>query len=88
MDKVPVEWESFIKKCPHCGDQVNIHHISTISQKHLLGMIYQSLHRHYIEDCLFNDFPKCIKIDMEIKNKLKNSHYVKLHETEKIKLIV
>lgn len=88
MQKRPVAWESLVKRCPHCGDPLTIHHVSTVDQKHLVSMIYQSLHKHYHEDCIFHDSPKCIDIEVEVQNELGGNYYGKLCEYEKMKLIV
>jgi hypothetical protein len=88
MKKRPVAWESLIQNCPHCGYPLRIHHVSTIDQKHLVGMLYQSLYKHYLEDCLLNYSPKCIDIEVEIQNELNGNYYSKLCEYENIKLIV
>jgi len=86
MDKKQLNWESLISKCPHCGVPLSIHHLSTVGEKHLVGMLYQSLHKHYVEDCINHDSPKSIDVVMEIESQL--GSYAKTYSYKKMKLIV
>lgn len=86
MKKKELSWESLVRKCPHCGVPLKIHHVSTINQKHLIGMIYKSLHNHYIKDCINHDSPKSIDMEIEIGTQL--GSYAKSYEYKKNKLIV
>lgn len=86
MEKKELSWESLIKRCSHCGDPISIHHVSTINQKHLISMIYGSLHYHYIKDCINHDRLKVIDIEVEIE--IQMGSYTKSYKYEKTKLIV
>lgn len=86
MDKKEIAWESLISRCPHCGDPLRIHHVSTVGEKHLVGMLYQSLHKHYIEDCLDHDRPKSIDVEVEVESQF--GSYAKSLNYKKMKLIV
>lgn len=86
MEKRKLSWESLIRRCPHCDDPLRIHHVSSVSDKHLIDMIYQSLHKHYIEDCLDHELPKPIEIEVEVESQL--GSYAKYFYNQKYKLIV
>lgn len=86
MDKKDIHWESLIKKCPHCGTPLSIHHVSTVSEKHLVGMLYQSLENHYFKDCINHDSRKAIDVEMEVEGRYGN--YGKSISYKKMKLIV
>lgn len=85
MDKKELHWESVISKCPHCGVPLSIHHVSTISERHLVGMLYQSLNEHH-EHCINHDLPKSIDFEVEVQSQIGN--YAKMHSYKKMKLII
>lgn len=59
-------WETKIKKCPHCGISLSLHMISTIGEKHLIGMLYDSLLYHY-KSCIIRDQKKIVKLTIEVE---------------------
>lgn len=85
-EKKVISWESLIRKCPHCGNPLTIHHVSTISQKHLIEMLYNSLEKHSLE-CINHDTKKIITVEMEISSDI-GQYGAKLVNYEWFKLIV
>lgn len=84
MNKKELHWESVISKCPHCGVPLSIHHVSTVSERHLVGMLYQSLNDHH-GDCINHELPK--SIDFEVETQSQIGSYGKMHSYKKMKLI-
>ncbi len=78
-------WEILIKKCPHCKERLGIHHRSTISERHLMEMIFKDLDFHLKNEC--NDSnPKSVKVEIEVEI-ISNNSAIKLYKTEDRKLI-
>lgn len=78
-------WEIIIRRCPHCKERLGIHHRSTISERHLMEMIFKDINFHLNNEC--NDSnPKSVKVEMETESISINSA-IKLYKTEDLKLI-
>jgi hypothetical protein len=78
-------WEILIKKCPHCKEKLSIHHRSTISERHLMNMIFKDLEFHLLNECIESN-PKVVKIEMETES-ISNTSAIKLYKPEILKLI-
>jgi hypothetical protein len=78
-------WEIIIHRCPHCKERLGIHHRSTISERHLMEMIFKDINFHLNNEC--NDSnPKSVKVEMETES-ISNNSAIKLYKTEDLKLI-
>ena len=85
LEMTKTAWEIIIHKCPHCKERLGIHHRSTISERHLMEMIFKDLNFHLGNEC--NDSnPKSVKIEMETES-ISNTSSIKLYNPEVLKLI-
>lgn len=80
---VKTGWEVILHRCPHCKQRLNIHHRSTISDKHLMQMLFQDLNFHLGNEC--NDSSlKVVSVEIEVES---ISNTLKLYKPEIVKLI-
>lgn len=79
-------WEIIINKCPHCHSDLNIHYHSTVSEKHLMEMVYKDINFHLGNECLDSVVPKISTIEMETE-KISPSSSARLYQTKMVKLV-
>lgn len=67
-------WELIVDRCHHCGEWISIHHRSTISERHLMEMIFQDLNHHRINKCDKEaNFKKMSQFEIELEKKSDSS---------------
>jgi len=78
-------WEMILDKCPHCGNYINLHHRSTISERHLMELIFGDLIYHKGNECLYEiKTPKRIKTEIEIETSSTKSVYLYKYEDREL----
>jgi hypothetical protein len=67
-------WEMFIDECPHCNKYISLHHRSTISERHLMELIFTDINQHKTNECLNIDTGlKRVNIEVEIESRSSKS---------------
>lgn len=79
-------WESMVRVCPYCSENVNIHHISSMSEKHLIGMFHQSFKKH-LKKCRKDNSDR-IMIDINIEVESQLGTYAKSYIEKPVKLVI
>lgn len=84
---VKTSWEVIINKCPHCGDDLHIHYRSTISERHLMEMVWSKVNYHLGNQCNIDITPKVINLEIEVESISSTSAAIKMYKPERRKLI-
>lgn len=84
--KTDLEWETTITKCPHCRENINIRHKSTISERNLIQMLFFDIKGH-IKNCNKYKKPKKCRIDIEVISTMNESFSSKLTKIKESKVI-
>jgi hypothetical protein len=80
-------WEMIIDKCPHCKNYISVHHRSTISERHLMELIFSELNYHKGNECLYDiKEVKRISAEIEIESRY-NTGTATIHKYENRELI-
>jgi hypothetical protein len=81
-------WETIIDKCPHCNNYISLHHRSTISERHLMELVFRDLIYHKGNECLYEiKRLKKVKAEIEIESRFISGAAV-LHKYEIRELII
>jgi hypothetical protein len=78
-------WELNIDKCPHCNGDISIHYISTISERHLMDMVFKDINYHLGNECI-DSKPKVNKVEIETES-ISETSAVRLYKSESTKVV-
>jgi phage terminase large subunit GpA-like protein len=62
-----ISWNITLKKCPHCGEEINLDHTSYKSEKDMINNFFLRMNFHLKNQCFDEITPKINKVNVKTK---------------------